>query len=112
MPQCAGCGTETNLQELDVPICPSCVAERERLHPSFAGLNAELTSTRELYRKAMEEFDRHEAMCRGLPVGHPDRAAVARLGEKAKISGEKYWEALRVYSLALQKRGGKTRGAT
>jgi hypothetical protein len=112
MPKCAGCGTETDLHELDVPICTACVAERERAHPSLARLSAELTSAREFYRKAMEEFDRHEAMCRDLPKGHPDRAMAARLGEKARISGEKYWEALRVYSLALQRGGGKMPGAT
>jgi len=112
MPKCAGCGTETDLHELDVPICPACVAERERLHSSIASLSAELTSARELYRKAMEEFDHQEAMCRGLPEGHPDRTLAAHLEEKAKTSGEKYWEALRVYSLALQKSGGKTPGAT
>lgn len=103
MPKCAGCGTETNLHELDVPICPSCVAERERRQPSIASLTAELASAREIYRKAMEEFDRHEAMCRDLPKGHPNRAVAARLGEEAKICGETYWEALRIYSLALQK---------
>jgi len=113
MPKCAGCGTETDLHELDVPICPACVAKRERVHSSIASLSAELTLARELYRKAMEEFDRQAAMCRGLPEGHPDRTVAARLEEKAKTSGEKYWEALRLYSLALQGSGeGKTPGAT
>jgi hypothetical protein len=112
MPKCAGCGAKTDLHELDIPICPACVAERERSHPLLASLSAELTSAREIYRKAMEEFDRYEAICRGLPKGHPDRAGAARSEEKAKASGERYWEALRVYSLALQKGGGKTPGAT
>ena len=107
MPKCAGCGTETDLHELDVPMCPACVAERERLQSSIASLSAELTSARELYRKAMEESDRQKAMCRGLPEGHPDRTVAAGLEEKAKTSGERYWEALRVYSLALQKSGWK-----
>ena len=111
MPKCAGCGTETDLHELDVPLCTACVAKRERFHPSLARLSADLTSARELYRKAMEEFDHHEAMCRDLPKGHPDRTVAARLEEKARTSGERYWEALRVYSLALQKDGGKTPGA-
>jgi len=112
MPKCAGCGTETDLHELDVPICPTCVGERERFDRSLSGLNADLASARELYRKAMEEFEHHEAMSRGLPKGHPDRAAGARLEERARTSGEKYWEALRVYSLALRKNNGNTRGPT
>jgi hypothetical protein len=112
VPKCAGCGTETDLRELDVPICTACVAERERLHPSLASLSAELTSARKLYRKAMEEFDRQEATCRGLPQGHRDRIVAARLEEEAKTTGEKYWEALRVYSLALQNSSGKPPGAT
>ena len=111
MPNCAGCGTQTDLHELNVPICPACIAERELLHPSLSGLNAELTSAREDYRKAMEEFDRYEAMCRGLPEGHPHKTTAAHLQDKVKTSGEKYWEALRVYSLARQKGGGKTPGA-
>ena len=111
MPKCAGCGTQTDLHELNIPMCTACVAERERSHPSLASLSAELTSARELYRKAMEAFEHQEAMCRALPKAHPDRAAAARLEEKARISGEKYWEALRVYSLALQKGGGKTPSA-
>jgi Zn finger protein HypA/HybF involved in hydrogenase expression len=106
MPKCAGCGTETDLHELDVPICPSCVAERERLHSSIASLSAELTSARELYRKAMEEFNHHEAMCRGLPKGHPDRTVAAHLEEQAKTAGERYWEALRAYGDALRQGGG------
>ena len=111
MPKCAGCGTETDLHELDVPMCPACVAERERLQSSIASLSAELTSARELYRKAMEESDHQKAICRGLPERHPDRTVAAGLEEKAKTSGERYWEALRVYSLALQKAGGKAPGA-
>jgi hypothetical protein len=111
MPKCAGCGTQTDLHEFNIPMCTACVAERERSHPSLTSLSAELTLARELYRKAMEAFEHHEAMCRDLPKAHPDRAEAARLEEKARISGEKYWEALRVYSLALQKGGGKTPSA-
>jgi hypothetical protein len=111
MPKCAGCGAETDLHELDVPICPACLADRERFHPSLASLSAELISAREVYRKAMEEFDHHAAMCGGLPKGHPDRTMAARLEEKAKISGKRYWEALRAYSLALRKGVGETPSA-
>ena len=110
MPKCAGCGTETDLHELDVPMCPACIAERERLQSSIASLSAELTSARELYRKAMEESDHQKAICRGLPERHPDRTVAAGLEEKAKTSGERYWEALRVYSLALQKMAEKKPG--
>ncbi len=112
MPKCAGCRTETDLLALDLPICTACVAERERFHPSLARLSAELTSAREIYRNAMEQFDRHEAMCQGLPKEHPQRTVAAHVGEKAQIAGGKYWEALRVYSVALQRRRGKTPSAT
>jgi hypothetical protein len=111
MPKCAGCGAETDLHELDVPICPACLADRQRFHPSLERLSAEVTSAREVYRKALEEFDHHEALCAGLPRGQPERIVAARLEEKAKISGERYWEALRVYSLALRKGVGETPGA-
>jgi hypothetical protein len=87
------------------------VAERDRFDTSVAGLSTELTTARELYRKAMEEFDRYETTYRD-PTGNPDRTVAAALEEKVKTCGERYWEALRVYSLALQKRGGKTPGAT
>ena len=110
MPKCAGCGAETDLHELDVAICTACVGERERGYSSLARLSAELTSARETYRKAMEEFDRHELGCRNLPREHPARTVAAGLEEKAKISGERYWEALRVYSLALQKSARKKPG--
>lgn len=112
MPKCAGCGTATDLHELNIPICPACGDERERFDPSLASLSIELTLARERYRKAMEEFERYEAICQGLPVGQPDRTVAAALEEKAKTCAERYWEALQVYSLALQKAGGKAPGVT
>ena len=111
MPKCAGCGTETELHELDVPICVTCVTERDRSHQTLATLSAELAAARNLYRQAMEEVAQYEAMLQGLPSGQPDQIVAVRLQEKVKASGDKYWEALLVYSLALQ-RSKKTPGET
>jgi hypothetical protein len=93
MPKCAGCGTETDLHELDVPICPSCISERDQL--ALDGLNAALYTAREVYRRAMGDYQDHQARFRDLPKGHPQRVIGAGLEDKAKAAGEKYWEALR-----------------
>jgi hypothetical protein len=106
MPKCVECGAETELHELGVPICPACISERERLHPSLDSLRAEVAAARERYRKAMEEFEHQQAMCRDLPKGHPDRTMAARLEENAKAAGERYWEILRAYSDALRRDSG------
>ncbi len=104
MPKCAGCGTETDLHELDVPICPACISERNQ--PSFAGLNAALITAREAYRKAMADYEHHQARCRDLPKGHLDRIVGARLEDAAKAAGERYWETLRVLGDALRRESG------
>src|SRR5689334_16221688 len=108
MPKCAGCGEETELHELDVPICPACIADREGSRPSLATLRDELASARKRYRQAMAEFERQEAKCRGLPQGHPDRTIAARFEQEAKMAGETYWEALRVYSNAARRDSGRS----
>jgi hypothetical protein len=105
MAKCASCGAETELRELDVPICPECIGERERIHPSFATLSAELSSAREFYRQAMEDLERQHNRCRLLSKTHPDRSTTALLEERAKAAGEKYWDLLRMYSEALRRNG-------
>jgi len=106
MAKCGRCGAETDLYELDVPICPECCAEREKSRPSLANLSAELALARALYRKAMEEFERHQVLCPDLPQGHPDRTTGARLQEMAKTAGERYWDLLRAYGEALRRDSG------
>jgi hypothetical protein len=103
MAKCGRCGAETELYELDIPICPECISEREGIDRPLASLNAELTSARELYRTAMEELEHHQILCRNLPQEYSDRAAGARLQEKANRTGEKYWDLLRAYSEALRR---------
>jgi|GEM_PF-5889386 len=103
MAKCAGCGTETDLHELGVPICPACIAERDQ--PSLAGLNSAVITAREVYRKAMADYEHHQARCRDLPKGHPDRIIGAGLEDAAKAAGERYWEALRVLGDALRQEG-------
>ena len=105
MAKCAECGIETELHELGVPICPECIAKRERVHPALAILTVELASARDLYHRAMEEFAQHQATSQHLPKGRPDRVETERLEDKAKAAGEKYWETLRLYSEALRKEG-------
>jgi len=105
MAKCKRCGAETELYELDVPVCTACVVEREGIHPFVANLSAELNSAREIYRDAMEEFERHQALCRNLPQEHSGQAVSARLRENAKTAGERYWDLLRAYGEALRKEG-------
>jgi len=78
----------------------------------LSSLSAEVTSARNVYRQAMKKFDDHKAMCRGLSKGHSDRLTTADLEERVKVSGEKYWEALRIYTLAVRKYGGQAAGET
>lgn len=104
MPKCASCGSETDLRELDVPICPACIAERDQ--PWLAGLNAGLITAREAYRKALADYEHHQARCRDLPKGHSERMTGAGLEHAAKTAGERYWQALRLYGSALRQEGG------
>jgi hypothetical protein len=104
MPKCAGCGKETDLHELDVPICPSCLSERDQI--ALDGVNTALVTAREIYCKAMADYQRHQARCRDLPKGHPDRIIAAGLEDKAKAAGERYWEVLRALGDAPQEEGG------
>jgi NMD protein affecting ribosome stability and mRNA decay len=106
MAKCVRCGTETELHELAVPICPQCISEPEPMDPAFSALNVQLISAKALYREAMQAFERHEIWCRNLPTQHPDRTTSARLEERAKTAGEKYWDLLRTYGEALR-RGDK-----
>ena len=103
MAKCGRCGAETELYELDFPMCPECIAQREGMRRSLTNLSAELTSARELYRRAMEEFEHHQGLCRDLPKEHPRRGTAERMQEKAKQAGERYWDLLRAYTEALRR---------
>ena len=106
MAKCARCGVETELYDLGVPICPACITGRDGVVPSVDSLRAEVTSAKELYHKAMEEFEHRQALCRSLPNNHPDRTIAARSEAEAKKAGERYWEALRAYGEAVRRDSG------
>ena len=111
MAKCTECGGETELRELGTPVCTACISKRESVHPLLAELSAELPSARDLYRRAMEEFEHHQASSQHRPKGHPDRVEAARLEVIAKTAGEKYWEALRLYGETLRRQSGESGSA-
>jgi NMD protein affecting ribosome stability and mRNA decay len=108
---CAECGTDTELHELGVPICTSCISKRESLNPLLAGLSVEITHSRDLYFKAMQELAPYQAPGQRLAKGSRHRSEAMRLEDRAKIAGEKYWEALRRYGETLRRETGKSRSA-
>jgi hypothetical protein len=103
MSKCAECGMETELRELGLPVCTACISKRESLHPLLSSLRADLASARNLYRQALEDFEHHQARHRRFPSPQAERVEAARLEEKARTAGEKYWEALRLYGETLRK---------
>ena len=105
MAKCAECGSETELHELGVAVCPACIAKRETFRTGLASLFADLTSARDSYREAIAQLADHLA-AHPESSGHPDRAKVIRLKEDAKAAEEKYREVLRLYSEIINRNGG------
>ena len=92
MAQCAQCGADTDLYELDLPICPICVSERERAHPSLDGLSAQVSFAKESYLEAIKDFELHPS--------------AVSLRERAERAGERYRTAVHAYDEALRREGG------
>ncbi len=108
---CAGCGIDTELHELGVPICTSCISKRESSNPLLADLSLEIAHTRDLYFKAMRALAPFQAPGERRPNGSRHGSEAMRLEDRAKIAGEKYWEALRCYVETLRRETGKSRSA-
>ena len=96
MPKCAECRTETDLHELDIPICPACVTMRGRDGPSILDLAAEFVSAREHYRNRMSEFEKRQHLPSGDNID-------GELADDVRAAKENYLNALRVYGDALRR---------
>ena len=91
MPKCSECGTETELHELDIPICPECIAGRALGSADVQVLAAEFASATEFYRTRMADFEKHERL-----LSDPEWTEV-------QTAKESYLNALRRYGDALRR---------
>jgi hypothetical protein len=71
MPKCAECGAETDLHELDIPICPNCINARGRMagfeeHPGLPSdtEDTEIQTAKEKYLNAIRVYG--DALRRGV----------------------------------------------
>jgi hypothetical protein len=91
MPKCSECGTPTDLHELDVPICPDCIAARGCDEPSVQTLAEEFQAAKEHYRREMLDFEKRR-----------DGPELDR-GTEVQAAKQTYLNALRVYGDALRR---------
>src|SRR5437660_534085 len=95
MAKCRHCGAETELHYSGVPICLGCAEAVEAKPNRLAEVNAELTASREEYRKALAVQLTAEEIRKALPLGHPDgTAALHNANRQLSLASQRYRNAL------------------
>jgi hypothetical protein len=99
MEKCSGCGAETELVFMGVPICLACaeIAQAMKIQ-ELAEVNVKLTAAREEYQKALALQRKADEIRKNLPLGHPDGlAALDNANRELSSASERYNRTLKEF---------------